>query len=394
MCFVQMLRRAGRFRRLSQMPSAPLPQDTGETLHRKWRKWVEQESFKRLAFHAFLVDAQISMALLTNPIISYAELAIPLPDSPDLWHAEDAEQWKGLYLSRPRPEPGQELSLIHFLREPIEVPDYYDIHFSRLVILHGIWGMIWQHSQLLSAVGRPGHANAALALRHQGLLQTLQYFRINLSASHEPPCPQTNLLLELLPMYLHSSLEEIQLFAGREDLDDARRVLPSLQRWVDSSDSRQAIWHAGQVLRATRTFRPGQLRDFATIAIYHATLVMWTYSIISQAVDGASSRPKPPTALAAQRPVSLDGPDSIAIQQFITVGKGIPSITCIRHSEDAAAGAELVPLSDQEAVIQAVLGTLKGNFPCSLEEQAPPPLVENLIQLLRDLGKAAGTVES
>lgn len=388
-----MLRRAGRFRKVNQISFAPLPQDSGEALHRKWRDWVEQESFKRLAFHAFLVDAQTSMALLTNPIISYAELAIPFPESPDLWHAEDAEQWKNIYLSRPRPQHHHQLSLVHFLREPIEVPDHYDVHFSRLIILHGIWGMIWQHSQLLTAVSRPGHANAALALRHQDLLQVLQHFRINLSAGHEAPCPQTSLFLELLPMYLHSSLDEIQLFAGREDLDDARRVLPSLQRWVDSSDSRQAIWHAGQVLRATRGFRPGQLRDFVTIAIYHASLVMWTYSIISQAMDGASSRPKFPAAPTAQLPIQLDGPDAIAIQQFIAVGKGIPSVTRLGYGEDAA-GAGVVPLSDQEAVLDIVLDTLRGNFPCGLEEQAPPPLVENLIQLLRDLGKAARTVES
>ena len=391
-----MLRRAGRFRKLNPMSSAPLPQDTGETLHRKWREWVEQESFKRLAFHAFLVDARVSMALLTSPIISYAELAIPLPDSQDLWNAEDAEQWKSLYLGRARPQQRQQLSLIHFLREPIEIPEYYDTHFSRLIILHGIWGMIWQHSQLLFAVnkpGHPGHANASIALRHQDLLRTLQHFRINLSGSHEPPCPQTSLLLELLPMYLHSSLEEIQLFAGREELDDARRVLPSLQRWVENSESRQAIWHAGQVLRATRNFRPGQLREFVTIAIYHASLVMWTYSIISQAMDGACSAPKITSGLAAQIPVSLDGPDSGAIQRFITIGKGIPSITRMHHGGDAAASG-VVPLSDQEAVIGVVLETLRGNFPCSLEEQAPPPLVENLIQLLRDLGKAAGTVGS
>lgn len=389
-----MLRRAGRFRKSNQIYSAPLPHDTGETLQRKWLGWVEQESFKRLAFHAFLVDAQTSMALLTNPIISYAELAVPFPDSPDLWHAKDAEEWKTLYLRRPRPQHQQQLSLMHFLREPIEVPNYYDVHFSYLIILHGLWGMIWQHSQLLLAVSRTGHANAALALQHQDLLQTLQRLRINLPADHESPGPQTSLLLELLPMYLHSSLEEIQLFAGREDLDDARRVLPSLQRWVDSSASRQAIWHAGQVLRATRSFRPGQLRDFVTIAIYHASLVMWTYSIVSQAMGGAFSRPKiPTTAVAAKMPVSLDGPDSVAIQQFITVGKGIPSITRIRHGGDAA-DSGVVPLSDQEAVIGVVLETLKGNFPDSLQEEAPPPLVENLIQLLRDLGKAARTVES
>ena len=388
-----MLRRAGRFHRLKQTSSTPLdPEDTGETLHRKWLEWAERESLKRLVFHSFLLDAQISMTMLTNPIISYAELAIPFPESQDLWMAEDAEQWKTLYLGRPGPPPPppqlQHPSLAHFLREPIEVPEYYDQHFARQIILHGLWGMIWQHSQLCSAFGKVGHSQAALALRYQDILQAIRNFRVNLSAGHVSPCPETSLVLELLPMYLHSSLEEIQLFAGKEGLDDARRVLPSLQRWVDGRDSRQAIWHAGQVLRAARGFRPRQLRGSFTIAVYHASLTIWTYSVIVQAKDAAQDGGQKSTN--ATRVVYLDGPDTPPIQQFITMGKAIPSIARIHGTGTSA--TTTVPLSDQNAVMSVFMETLESNFPCYHEEQAPPPLVENLIQLLRDLGKAAGTI--
>jgi hypothetical protein len=189
-------------------------------------------------------------------------------------------------------------------------------------------------------------------------------------------------------MYLHSSLEEIQLFAGKEGLDDARRVLPSLQRWVDGRDSRQAIWHAGQVLRAARGFRPRQLRGSFTIAVYHASLTIWTYSVIVQAKDAAQDGGQKSTN--ATRVVYLDGPDTPPIQQFITMGKAIPSIARIHGTGTSA--TTTVPLSDQDAVMSVFMETLESNFPCYHEEQAPPPLVENLIQLLRDLGKAAGTI--
>ncbi|RYP00598.1 hypothetical protein DL764_006472 [Monosporascus ibericus] len=377
-----MLRRAGRLRRLKRLSSEPVLQDTGNVLHRKWLEWVEQESIKRLVFHAFIYDAQVSMAMLTNPIISYSELAIPLPESRDLWMAEDAEKWKTLYLNRPRSQ-NRQLSLLDFLQQPTELPESYDVHFCSLIILYGIWGMIWQHVQLASTLKRSGQINAFTAFRHQELLQTLHNFRINIYGCQYPPCPETSLVLELLHMYLHIDIGEMQLFAGKEDIEDARRVLPSLQQWVDSPDSRHAVWHAGQALRAAKAFPPKQLCRFYAIAVYHAGLTLWVYGIISQSKGARDKASFPNTAAHA---VPLDGPESPTTQRFITLGKGIPSIG-FRYGADPTAG--LVPFSDEEAVMNVVVETLKNNFPASLDTDEAPPLVQNLIQLLQDLGKAA-----
>ncbi|KAJ9130732.1 C6 zinc finger domain containing protein [Pleurostoma richardsiae] len=380
-----MLRRAGRFHRLKRPTPEPVPQDTGNVLHRKWLEWAEQESLCRLVFHAFIFDAQVSMAMLTNPIISYSELSIPLPESRELWMAEDADQWKALFLSRPRSHSPQ-LNLLDFLQQPTELPENHDVHLSSLIILYGLWGMIWQHLQLASTLKRPGHTSPCVALRHQELLQTLHHFRINLHGCQSPPRPDTALLLELLHMHLHMHIGEMQLFAGKGDIEDARRVLPSLQQWVDSSESRQAIWHAGQVLRAANDFPPKQLCRFYAIAVYHAGLTLWVYGVISQCrVVRDKSFSQNPGAHA----VCLDGPECPATQRFITLGKGIPGVG-FRQGTDPAIG--LVPLSDHEAVMDVVVDTLKNNFPTPLDTDEAPPLVQNLIQLLRDLGKAAGGI--
>lgn len=382
-----MLRRGGKFRKQSVPPLVPHPQDSGKVLHNKWLDWIEHESYKRLAFHAFIVDAQTSMALLTNPVISFAELATPLPDSQDLWQAEDAEQWRAIYLSRSRASD-RPLSMVDFLRDPIEIPDDCDVHLFRQVVLHGIWGIIWQHSQMVSTVKRPGYSDPAAALRYQDILRTLHHFRMNISGGPDAPLPETMLTLELLHMYLHMSLEEIEFFAGKGDMEDARRVLPSLQAWVEGPESRQAIWYAGQVIRWARKFRLRQIRGFFAIAVYHASLALWAYSIMSLA-NGAT----PDASL--QQAVCLDGPDSAGVQRFITLGKGVPSIS-FPHVTDASAGAAatVVPLSNQEAVIGAVLDILQGNFPCSLPVETAPPLLENLRQLLQDLGRAAVSVKA
>ncbi|KAH7133691.1 c6 zinc finger domain-containing protein [Dactylonectria macrodidyma] len=382
-----MLRRGGRFRKPNRVFIPPLLQDTGKVLHNKWLEWIEEESYKRLVFHAFIVDAQTSMAMFTNPVISFAELATPLPEARELWLAEDAEQWKTLYLSRPRTQD-RNLNLVDFLRGPIELPEDCDVHLLQLVILHGIWGMIWQHSQLLSTLRRPGYSDPGLTLRHQELIKMLHHFRLNISECRDPTPEETTLTLELLHMHLHMSFEDIEYFAGKGDLEDARRVLPTLQEWVDGPESRQAIWHAGQVIRAARKFRVKHIRGFFAIAVYHASLALWAYSIMSVANA-------PPTEVLQNtfpNAVCLDGPDTSTVQRFITLGKGIPSLTYPQITDTTS--TTLVPLSNQEAVISAILEILEGNFPCGLQVEAAPPLVENLKQLLQDLGRAAVSVKS
>jgi hypothetical protein len=388
-----MLRRSRRFSKLERTPSPPLAQDTGEELHRKWLAWVEQESFKRLVFHAFVMDAQTSMAMLTGPLISFAELKIPLPASRELWLAQDAEHWKAVYLSRPSASHHPELSVADLVQEPIDVPDHCDVDFTRLIILCGIWGMIWHRSQLLLMTKKPGQGHATgTDLRYNDLLQTLQHLRMNLAEGATPPGPEILLILELLPMHLHVSLSDIQLLAGKQDPEDARHVLPSLQQWAEGRESRQAIWHAGQVLRAAKSFRHKQLRGFFTIALFHAGLVLWAYGVISRAKgDDHAAAP-----LTAQQPVLLDGEDSPAVQRFIALGKGVPCVS--RHPAGmqgmldpaASSPAEAVPLTDTEGVMGVFVDALGRNFPCNSQAagEAAPPLVENLIQLLRDLGKA------
>src|ERR1700730_17373227 len=67
--WVTMRRRAGHYRRKAPT-EPPLLEDGPEDLERKWRDWVEAESFKRLAFHTLIHDAQASICLLSRPLVS------------------------------------------------------------------------------------------------------------------------------------------------------------------------------------------------------------------------------------------------------------------------------------------------------------------------------------
>ncbi|KAI0406336.1 c6 zinc finger domain-containing protein [Xylaria palmicola] len=380
-----MLRRARRFQAHEERSSPPLDQDTDQVLHEKWLQWIERETRRRLVYHAFILDAQTSMAMGTNPNILFTEISTQFPENQELWLA-DAEKWKSLYLSQSRANTCT--SLIGYMRAPEEIPEWYDVHFCHLAILCGIWGMIWQLSQLRVILNRTRHLEATGDMQHQGLLQMLQRFRMCIVAGREPLRPETTMLLELLHIYLHSSFEEIELFAGKGSLEDSRRVFPSLKEWLDTPEARHAIWHAGQVIRAARDFRRNQLRGFYAIALYQASLVLWAYSVISLVKE---MRQEEPVQSQAESPeaVCLDGPDSPTIQRFIALGKGVPSLS--RPHKDGME-ATTIPLSEHEAAMSAILETLDTNFPSRGDCDPTPPLVGNLAQLLRELGKAASDV--
>lgn len=418
-----MLRRAGNLRKQHKSPSPPLPHDTGPTLHQKWLQWVRHESYKRLAFYAFLLDARASMSLLVNPLLSYAEIALVLPESLELWLAEDAEQWKSVYLRHPD-RPSEPPSLVGFLRRPLglaDLPRCYDLHFSSLIVLHGLWGMIREFTQHSSVVGERS-AQAAMALRHQELCQTIQHLRMGMSDlehidndGEEGEEGQARgqhaeflLVQELLSMYLHISLEKVQQFAGKEGLEEASRVLPELQEWAVTATARHAILHAGQVLRAARAFRPRQLRGFYAIAVYHASLTCWTYGLVlSQQQQQRHKSPLTTTTTSSSSPSSripggevwLDGPKTTANaqqqQRFIALGRATPCLGSVTSSVDNMSRPTFVPLSDVEPIMEIVIGILRDNAGVAqtgTEVTGLPPLVENLIQLMLDLGCAGTSV--
>lgn len=391
---ITMLRAAGKFRRSSYPSSTVDINDEGEVLKEKWRRWVEQESWKRLVFHCFVRDAQASMTTLVNPVMSYAELALALPESRDLWSAKTASEWKMLYLGKVSMNRGKVPSLGDLLRDISTLSaskSLIDLRFSVSIYLHGLWGMVWEYRQL-NAIYRAtsantvhhGNPNLVLASRHQELCRTIHQFQLNTSdwidtilASHE------TLILNLLLMNLHVSLDDLQLFAGKEGEDSARQIYPSLQQWADSQEARQALWHAGQVLRAAKFFPSNHLKDFYAVAVHHASLALWTYGVVTKAM-----RRTQPLALTASsyEPVYLDGqgPEPLEMQRFISVGKGTPTIMGVSN------GVEASSLDDPRRCMEIAHEILVSNF--RDEEDCLPPIVENLCGLIKQLGNAAWAV--
>jgi hypothetical protein len=363
-----MLRRGGRFRR-STWKHIQAPIDEHSTsLEDQWQEWVHQESYLRLVYRAFELDRQSSMALLKPPLISYSEMQLPLPSPNILWQAKTASAWRLEYL-----RSGQGT-----VNRPSAVETFSNLdHLARYdgantIYLHVIWGMIWEYRQM-SALTSKSYSEASnsliLSSRYQELKKQLDDFRVS-----SPPLSEGNeITLELMLVHLNAPLDHIQLFAGLEGQEEARNAYPALREWVNSGEARQALWHAGQILRAAEGLPNALLCNFNAIAVYHAGLILWGYGFLKRSVSNGL------TAGDNSSVVILNGDNSLNAQRFIKVNRGTPSIRCPGSHTS-------IQVSDVSGVMNGLIHLLRA--PHDAAEGSCPPIVSNLVQLLEGLRSA------
>jgi hypothetical protein len=236
-----------------------------------------------------------------------------------------------------------------------------------------IWGMVWEFRQMSAlSVRSPSkaHNNLILSSRYQELTQQLEDFRI----SSSPMSNSVEILLELMLLHLNAPLDTIQLFAGIEGQEEARSAYHVLRDWTNTSSARQALWHAGQILRAAEGLSKGLLCNFNAIAVYHAGLILWSYGFLNQ--------PRPNVSTSkdiSEAAVVLNGDDTLGIRKFISLNRGAPSIRT-RNSQDP------IDLSNVLGVMDGLIHLLRASR--SSEEDLCSPLVGNLVQLLEGLRSA------
>ncbi|PSR99390.1 hypothetical protein BD289DRAFT_38255 [Coniella lustricola] len=382
--------------------------DEGSVLEAKWKAWCQQESWKRLIYHLFLRDAQSSMTSMTNSHISYAEMTLPLPEARVLWFAKTAQEWKMHHLQIYAGSQTQPPSLCDVFRD-MEVLETHmhqiDVQFSISIFLHAFWTFVREYCQTRTVYRWTTYSttlslNPSLMLeaRHQDHTKVLSQFQQSMARKWPYMLLATeNMTIDILLMYLHVSLQDLQLFCGKEDDEQARRVLPSLKRWVQEPHSRRAIWHAGQVLRWARELPAGHLQAFSAIAVYHAALALWAWGVVTRAIQSPAF-----DIHSQQSVVFLDAPDAGQMHQFVNFGTGRPVIRGFRvtaaagHGHATATGvagegssgaAVHQSFVEEPKNCMAMVGEIfRGNF---LDGQAAP-LVENLCHFIEQLGQAAG----
>ncbi|KAF4962172.1 hypothetical protein FSARC_9746 [Fusarium sarcochroum] len=372
-----MMRRDGKFKK-SAYPDTKLRNTRGVVSRQDWLKWVEDESFKRLAFRMLSHDANSSVALLVGPSISYAEVLLPLPGNAELWTAASPEQWNSAAASQENSEP-------LYLADIIDDPDVLnnrggsvDTYVGILAALACTWNMCWEYLQTSSLQrSRPRRWNTLVTeMRKDELLKLIGHLKLSLSPEASAD-PETQMRLELAFLHLQMPFEDIQIFAGMEGPERARAVYSVVRDWAKSEAARHTVYHAAQIVQIAKQSPKGAMRGPMAIILYHASLAFWVYGLLS---DQSSS-----ISRALSQNVYLDDADSIALQRFKGFGQGQP---CIRWRSEIPGEGEVVisvPLSQPSKVMEAVMGIVRDNF----AGLPVPHLTEKLVQLMAELENSA-----
>lgn len=401
---IAMMRYRGKFQR-SAYPHVMIdPSDEGEVLEEKWKTWHEMESWKRLVFHAYLRDSQVSMTQFCNPSMSYAELTLPLPCPKELWFARTADEFKARYLEIRVANGRNAPSFVDLLRDINLLSSNHhqlDMQFAISIYLHGFWSLIWEYRQFNSVFrttdqspALSNNPNVLLSSRHQELERILHNFQLVTFNWHEMLSAQETTVLHLLLMNLNVSLDDLQVFSGKDGEVPARRIYPTLQRWSSSPEARQALWHAGQILRQGKLFPTGHLKDFCAVAVHHAALCLWTHGVVSKASQHQSRqqhRPLPGELVFLDDEGTPHVPPQV--HRWLTFGHGHAAI---RGPDGMARGAHgqqpvVALLSDPKGCMEVTQQVLRANFAAGKEENLPP-ICDNIMGLLRQLGNAAYAV--
>ncbi|CAI4214079.1 unnamed protein product [Parascedosporium putredinis] len=411
-----MTRRGNKFRRSAYPPIVVRADDDHETLTRTWHAWVKQESFKRVALRMKQHDSDMSLALLVNPIVSYAETQLPLPSSERLWAAPTAEKWRAEYLAleqhaleRRRASggaglvettPGYLPSVTDLLDNPDGLHVYgadIDVTFASFSFLANVWNLAWEYTQLESLQRAPKHRWNTLVMtsRLEELVRLLNHFRLCMDAT-SPYAYELNMRLEVVFLHLHVPFDDIQLFAGMDGPEHARVVYPGLVEWARGEPARRAVWHAGQVLRWARLLPRTALQRATAIMVYHAALTLWVYGLLSY--GGVAGPMEPPSAQA----VRIDLEDGVSVQRFTQFGRGYPCVYAphlgqhqdqqqqqqhLQHhsNHQSYMNSDVVYLFHPDGVIEVTMAILRANH----EGLPQPRLVHQLIELMSELQRAS-----
>lgn len=352
------------------------------------------------------------MTSMSNTHMSYAELTLPLPEARELWFAKTAQEWKAHYLERHPGPDDRPPSLVDLLRDVnllTTEQHKLDFQYAVTIFLHGVWSLIREYRQMNAIYrGSPfssttaSNPNVLLQSRQQELVKVLEQFQTNTAQSWpQALSAQENVVLNLLLMNLHVSLEDLQLFSGKEGEEQAKRILPSLQNWARDAESRRAIWHAGQILRWAKEFPTGHLKDFYAVAVHHAALALWTWGVVTRASQRSAGLPH--GFNQGEPVVYIDAPDVSQTAQLLNYSTGRPAVRgpakrASSGGRQGAAGPSSGGVNGGvviESLVEdptACMSVVEEIFWANFLEGHVAPIVENLCHLIKQLGKAAGAV--
>lgn len=318
--------------------------------------------------------------------MSYAELAIPVPFAHEMWVAKSATDWKKVYLELGGDDQHPPRCFTDVLPDPMSVRslgNLYDGYYIKFSLLHAVFSMIYRHRQdrsIFTPMDKSATRVSAFAddVQHQRILHILRHIKLTYEDLDARYTIELDLLFHLCSMHLYAPFDQMEVAAGKEGPIEAQRADPLLQQWIQTADSRQAAWHAGQVLRVTRMWED-QFKHYCVVAAYHAGLCLWVYGILAQHGKPEHLQNSAPGAESADY-VMLDQEESIQTQRWISHNRGKPALSSRSVSRGGSAGVKSVPIQSTHLLISTLLQEVMFRF-----VQRNLLFVENICQLLQAL---------
>ncbi|KAF2489321.1 hypothetical protein BU16DRAFT_496007 [Lophium mytilinum] len=292
------------------------------SLHQKWLRWAEKETQKRLVYFAMTLDAHTSITRRTKVLFSYAEMKTPLPSHGKLWEAETASSWFDILQQDVQVRLQQPPSLCKILRQPqlsaVQL-SITDMTPAAIIFFAGFWSLILEYQQMNAILpGAQSSNDFVLNSRYAELISNLDSFKFNL-VNLQVDCPEVLIAQELMSLHLNVPFYQLSDYAGMGTEEDAHSAMPYAHRWFESPKSRIALWHSGQIFRAARLLKPKKLADIHVLALYHATLTLWVWSLLQKAQGSG--------IISNGDRVVLDGEESPMMLRFFKSYPAMPGLT-------------------------------------------------------------------
>ena len=92
-----------QLRQLGVFTDPPFVAREGESVERRWARFIELEERKRLVMACFILEAEFTTLHHLPPLVTLSDLKTTLPAAEELWAASTAEAWYELHAITPTP---------------------------------------------------------------------------------------------------------------------------------------------------------------------------------------------------------------------------------------------------------------------------------------------------
>ena len=177
-----------------------------------------------------------------------------------------------------------------------------------------------------------------------------EHFKLMVLYANQSLTPIVSLTFHVVSLSLYIPLHVLEIFAGKDGEESSAKVRRDFIDHISPQHLRQASWHAGQLLRISKSMSPGSLVGFGATCLHFAALTLWTYgAVINKSRQGTPEWSNTSGVILLDQDV-----DPRALDQFIVYGQGTPALSAADTPIDPHNGA---------AVMRVFLHVLQLNHP-------------------------------